>query len=377
MKIGIFTLHGTTNYGGALQAYALSQTLKQMGHAPEIVRYNYCSEVIGKARRIIGILTTYTFKNLLFLIKGLIKRTVNRPYNSNRIDKRREKFDKFYRDDLTYTESLLAKDLPDFVMRYDALITGSDQVWTDLYTYNLIYFFNTMDAFKGRRISYAACSAHTKVPVYNRTLIKNLLKRFDAISVRDETTAQLVEKVSGLMPTIVGDPTLLYDFGDFSEMVTINEPYIFCYFLGAAPPEGHDYAIKKIKTSLGNMKVVAVTDQGSKIALFADVVIEDASPWEWVELLANSSFVYTDSFHAVLFSLKYQKSFMACYNEVIRASRLLSLKKAFSLNNRITNKLEQVNLEKDIEWAAIDIQLDTIKATSINFLKTALKQEQK
>ena len=40
MKIGILTFHRTTNYGAALQAYALQQTLIGQGHDAEIIDYN-------------------------------------------------------------------------------------------------------------------------------------------------------------------------------------------------------------------------------------------------------------------------------------------------------------------------------------------------
>ena len=370
MKIGIFTLHSTTNYGGALQTYALSQILKEMGHDPEIVCY--CNdETISWTRKIIGIITTYSFRNLFFLIKEFANRIIKQN-NNNYIDQRQEIFNNFYRKKLVYTERIWTKQLPKFVMKYDVLITGSDQVWTDLYTNNLIYFFDKLDMFKGKRISYAACSAHEKAPIYNRAVLKTLLTKFNAISVRDNTTAKLVKNVSGLNSVIVGDPTILYDFGDFSNTFVMDEPYIFCYFLGKEPTMGHYNVLKKIKTVYGNIKVVVIAYPGSKILEYADVIIDRASPLEWVGFIAQSAFVYTDSFHSVLFSLKYHKPFMAYYGEIIRASRFLSLRKEYSLENRITNKLEQVDLEKEIKWDFIDSKLNEIRIFSLNFLRSAL-----
>ena len=57
------------------------------------------------------------------------------------------------------------------------------------------------------------------------------------------------------------------------------------------------------------------------------------SPEEWIYLIHHAELIYTDSFHAVLFSLKFGTPFIAYYTEAIRASRLKYLKEYYNLRN--------------------------------------------
>lgn len=373
MKIGIFTLHGTTNYGGALQAFALSEVLKKMGHEPEIVRTSYV-EHVSVVRRIIGVLTSYSFYELYILIvKYFFGEKVKCAFVNS--DERIETFQTFYRENVVYTHAVKADELPEFVLRYDAIVAGSDQVWTQLYSSNLIAFFDFFDQYKGIRISYAACSAHQKVPCYNRWKVKKLLLKFDAISVRDETTRKLVKNVSGIEPLIVADPTLLLDSSPYIGQPLINEPYIFCYILGDAPAGGgHQAVFTKIKERYDNIKVLGIVPSSSSINEHIDICLEAISPFEWVNLICHAKFVYTDSFHAILFSIKFQKDFLAYYSEVTRASRLLALKNMFGLDNRVVGHTDQIDLKSNLyENNVVANRFQQLTKVSIDFLNSALK----
>ena len=64
-------------------------------------------------------------------------------------------------------------------------------------------------------------------------------------------------------------------------------------------------ATERIKQVHGDMRVYAVVDPTRKfnvdIAGYVDKVFYDLGPVEWVDMLRNATFVFTDSFHGTLF----------------------------------------------------------------------------
>lgn len=368
MRIGIFTLHGSANYGGTLQAYALSEVLNSMGHEAEMVIFNNGSNKPSFVRRIIGILTSYTLPELLHLSGRIIRRK-----QIGFQVPRRQVFDRFYKDHLLCTEVLESKDLGSHCEKYDALIVGSDQVWTDMYSNVLPYFLEGLGNYRGLKIAYAACSAHQKSPVYARSKLKGLLGAFSSVSVRDETTARLLESLELDSPLIVADPTLLYDFAeDDLQILPHGTKYIFCYALGAPPKGGHARMIQKIKKEFGELSVVTVGYADEELVGLADVNIPSPSPFEWVSLLRNSSFVYTDSFHAVLFALRYRRDFVAWITDEVRASRLEDLSRSYKLGHRIIRSDKFLDLRKPIDWQHVETHISSLVARSIDFITRTL-----
>lgn len=370
MNIGIFTLAGTTNYGGALQTFALSEYLKFKGHNVEIVIIR-SEERTSPLRRFVGILTTYTLKEMfaLFFSDRIWKKRKKHLMDTNEIT---AVFNQFYKQNLHFTQPVPLKELPKFVNRYDVLITGSDQVWTDVYSKTLYYFFDSLQDFSGKRISYAACSAHSKAAIYNRAKLKKLFLRFDAISVRDEVTAKLVQHYCTRPVPIVADPTLLYDFEHTQESFMQQQKYIFCYILGEEPKGGgHIEAIKKIKNHVGNIKVIAINRTNIDYSSYFDEERNEASPMEWVSLIRNASFIYTNSFHALLFALRFHKPFLTYYTEVIRASRLLALRDYYGLGDNIAQSLTTWKYQP-VDWNSFDKKKEALQAKSMDFLEQNL-----
>lgn len=370
MNIGIFTLYGSTNYGGVLQYYALSQVLKKLGHNPELVQYEVREILPAMPKRIVSRITSYTFSEHIHSIPDLINKFLMK--KTSFIDLRKDKFLDFNTNNVNISIPVKSEELPSFIEKYDILIVGSDQVWSDLNSAHLPLFFDGFDNFKGIKISYAACSPKLKVPFHNRKKIQKLLGEFHAISVRDSRTKKLLEGIGVKNTEIVADPTLLYDFSNIGNYNKIGSKYIFCYILGREPRDGHLEAINLIKKQHGNIKVISIAYPGIQIRDFSDIVIDDASPTEWIELIKNAECVYTDSFHAVIFSLKFHTSFLAYYNEVLRSSRLQDLCKTFSLDGRIIQFMSQASIYKSIDWNHIDAIKDKLYASSMEFLIKSL-----
>lgn len=75
------------------------------------------------------------------------------------------------------------------------------------------------------------------------------------------------------------------------------------------------------------MYAIVIPCNSRDITKYADKVFETLSPEQWVDMFYHARYVYTDSFHAIMFSLKFEKPFVSYYRNKIRSSRLIDLKK--------------------------------------------------
>ena len=144
-------------------------------------------------------------------------------------------------------------------------------------------------------------------------------------------------------PIIVCDPTLLHDFSEFTNnFIPTKERYILTYILGSDIEGGNENAILEIKkkTGIKNVYTIVLSENAPKFIHWATKVLYEVDPIEWLRLFYNSSFIYTDSFHGVMFAIKFQKQFITYYTEQNRASRFIDLQERFGLKNIVTSIIE-------------------------------------
>ena len=257
----------------------------------------------------------------------------------------RKSFSSFVSSRLNLSESVDYTNFSDALNKYDAVITGSDQVWGPSRWNDLCYFFDNMHDYRGRKISYAPCCAINRAKnILKRDEIAVLLSEFYSLSVRNKETQNFVFDLTKQKVPIVSDPTLLYDFSDLTNGIKsiVEGNYILAYILGADINGGNSEAIELIKrhTGIDNVIAVVLTENAPKIFKWATKTFYSASPIDWLVLFKYASFVYTDSFHGVIFSLKNRKPFVTYYKEKNRASRFLDLKQRFGFNNIVTDMVE-------------------------------------
>ena len=335
MKIGLLTYHFGTNFGGQLQCYALTKTLESMGH--EVVVINYLPGSVKESilddvkKNLRTIKNKFSLENLF---SGFTSILLSR--------KMRKCFNDFRTSHLNVGPLCTLENFGN-LYDLDAVIVGSDQVWAPAHHKSAAYFFNFTPSFKGRKIAYAPCCAINKLEE-NKELIAKLLSEFSSISVRNTETYNFVNGLIGISPHIVVDPTFLYEFNEFKSNVVPKTKYILTYILGEEINDGHKVAIDRIREEYGNLPVYSICLTSSKPHYFvwSDKTFWSLNPIDWVDLVRNASFLYTDSFHGCAFALKFKIPFLAYYKEEIRASRFLDLKQRYGLKN-IINKMSEID----------------------------------
>ncbi len=368
MKIGILTYHFGTNFGGQLQCYALMKTLESLGHDVTIINYvpskKRISFIDDVKQNIKLVSRKVSYETIMTALGGIVFSR-----------KMRRSFDEFRAKHLN-VGPLCNLDTFDDLYNLDAIFVGSDQVWGPSHHKSGAYFLNFRHGFKGRKISYAPCCAINRIEPENKEMIKGLLSSFDSISVRNIETHDFVKSLTGKDVPIVADPTFLYSFEEFSSSITPRGEYILTYILGEEVNGGHKTVIKRIKEEYGNIPVYSISLTSSKPHYFswADRTYYTLNPVEWVDIIRNAKFLYTDSFHGVAFALKFKVPFLAYYKEKIRASRFVDLMERYKLSN-IINEVAELNgkaikkLQPREETYTIS---ESIIKTSVDFIRNAL-----
>lgn len=376
MKIGILTQTPSYNFGGTLQCLALQRVLENMGHEVEVISYRSNN----RGRRLAKVKLLFAgvkLSEILSTFADKIRNSVNskthrtRPLPPEMINKNLSFIEKY----INLTESCDEDSIGELVQKhqYDAIVFGSDKIWGDLGMSQLVYFGDWCPTPKCKLFSYAACSGKLSIPSFNRRKIENCLKRFDKISVRDEQTRDLFSSLYNTEISIVSDPTLLYDFNEFKNGEIIDSPYILTYILGREIKGGHKEMINQIRKKNPSCIIVSIviTTESTDIVRYSDKVIYDASPDEWVSLFFHASFIYTDSYHGTLFALKFRKTFVSYYKELLRSSRLIDIKRCFSLHNVINDVCEYTD-DDVTNYVDIENKIDELNKISLAYLKDVL-----
>lgn len=373
MKIGILTFHYSINYGGVLQAQALYLTLRKLGYDVQIIDYQPEGEQIHKLS-----ISNLGIRKSDFKKIGTIqyKQILNRLYTYIKYNKKVvNKFKQFLSDNCELSPKINQTSIVNLLSNYDAIIVGSDQIWNPSQRKKAEYFLD-YDEYKGKRISYAADSTNDQLDVDEIDILKTSLKRFNHISVRNDHSASFVNKITLNHPIIVNDPTLLICYPIDNEFVA-KEEYILIYKIGSDIEGGEENIIDYLKSKY-ECKVYALVMPNSKFLVNkkVDKIIYDAGPLEWIEYIRNAKFVYTDSFHGCLFSLKFNKNFLAYYTEELRSSRFKYLARKYGIDAFIISNANEFfskkSYEKTPNYAEINAQIDMDNEISIDFIKKSL-----
>ena len=368
MKIGILTLPLYANYGGNLQAYALMTILKKFGHE---------AWLIDPRNRIPVWFVPLRFIRRFFLkYIGCRNVSVTKAFDAHAMD--------FIAEHIRpKTERLRPNfQLKDQATRhsFDAIIVGSDQVWRTRYTTNIEdYFLGFLgNNKKCLRISYAASFGTDEqqfTPEQAKTCAA-LLKRFSAVSVRELSAVALCREYFGIEAVHVLDPTLLLDPQDYLQLVpnaVTAKPEagrLFTYLLDHDPVKME--VLDKIVGQTG-FSPFDVSGPVTKKSVQKPAVMPPVE--KWIAGFRDAEFVFTDSFHGCVFSILFNKPFIAFGNLVRGLARFESLLNTFKLRSRLVGSVEEATSElinKPISWQESNLILAEMRKLSFDFLQNAL-----
>lgn len=230
------------------------------------------------------------------------------PGAQNGVAVRKAAFDR-YDAEIAHTQRVYTDaDIGQTVDDFDVFVCGSDQVWNPA-LFKESYFLPFVPEQK-YKFSYAASVANELTADW-KTYFCNALRRFDAISVREQKTQQALQQLLPEKEIVhVLDPTLMLPQETWMQLavpIAVQKPYVFCYFLGYSRVQRRaaHAACRSIGKSLVTFPHLLGT-AGRFYACdmhFGDVPLYDVSPGQFISLIQNADGVLTDSFHAAALSI--------------------------------------------------------------------------
>lgn len=349
MKIKIITIHNIPNFGSVLQAYALVKFLNKSGYANvEVVDYNPSYFKPHSLRSKLAILL-----------------------NWGAYQKRKRKFSAFIKKNIPLTKFSFSslKELAYFQFDADVFIAGGDQLWNVHHecglddAYKLIFF-------KGKKISYATSMGQKQFPMEALKDLASKLQDFSTVSVRETSSAMLLNSV-GIKAVSCVDPVYLLPVSDYENLLSpINEPpYLLVYLV--TPSKLLEDAICYLSSKYG-LKVILCSGFSKKCS--CDKFLKDLGPDEILAYIRNAEIILSSSFHATSFSLIFEKQFFTILPDEHTNERIIDLLSVRGLSERIITESSNLSYElsQRIDYSKIKSYSNKIEE-SVKYLNNSLK----
>lgn len=330
MKIGILTHHYVNNYGAFLQGWALREAIAELYPEAQVEIIDY----INIKHFVINVGGWFRFYKNKENLKIWIQK-IQIPMTFSKA--RREKM-------LLSKRCYTTKQVN--ALGYDCIVVGSDEVWNfkDLKSSAPIKFGKGLECKK--IVAYAPSVGQIKAADKLPDYVVEGIKKFKAISARDDLTFEVVKNVSGAEPTRVLDPTFLTQFPKGS--LKVKKPYILFYYCDKLSEEKKNQIL-----SYAKKHKLAVYGAGETDKRYSDITV-NLSPFDWVEMFKNAEYVFTGTFHGAVFSILNRRQFKVYLTNKSRIEKVGALLKELRISNRSMDEgfvfdLDQMKSEIDYE----------------------------
>ena len=367
IKVLIATMHRGSNFGSALQVYALSQSIKKCKAIPIVLDYIpnriKFSKVLGETLKKMFSLSS-SLQQRYQAFRGLCLLLSNTFY-----------YGRFFRRELSMTKSYYSiEEIEKANLYTDVYMTGSDQVWNSTHNQGIdrVFFLDFLPK-EAKRVAYAASFGKTELEEWEKDITQTLLSRYSAISVRESSALKILESIDIHNGVNVLDPTLLLNKDEWSRRCPKlkEEPYLLIY---SVEPEKQQIIqiAREIAASL-NLKVYMV-EWGVKAHAGVDKMVCNIDPLKLMSYFLHADYVVASSFHGTAFSVNLNKPFISvapkCFNT--RAQSLLNL---VGLSERLVT-FDSFSLDSalaTIDYTSVNEILESERTKSMKYLKSIVE----
>ena len=369
-KVGIvsYNIYGNfTNYGSALQSWALSNAINKVGQNNfESILIDYCPDILADKDPLNPMKHMWDADEESRRMCELSLPAIRENF---------KKFDRFYHERFNRTKAkYTSANFNDVINEgIDAFVCGSDTIFCidEFAGFDDGYYANYRCMKNGYTISYAASFGDSHFTDDDYATLNERLKNFKAIGIRERDMLNYIrEHFNGEVCQNL-DPTLLLMKEDYEELVKTVKPvaekdsYLLLYSRRYNPVM-EEYA-EKISEALG-LKIIEISLRAvnaERHQMFYEAGVE-----EFLSLVKNAAFVVTNSYHGIIFSIQYQRPFVAFSREQgdTKIKELLNL---CEISERLLIDGSE-NLSA-INYDAVHDKIVVARKKSLNFLEKSLK----
>lgn len=352
-KVGLATVFTGLNFGSALQAFAMKTFLCEMGFDATLFKLK--GSIIANRDVRLSKLLMISLRSLVHSsgMKEIVNyyRSLSRPVSETT----KRLFNDFCFSCLN-PEMITYRDLKKTACKseYVAFLCGSDQIWNSTTMYVDPFYYLRFSPSE-KRIAYAPSFGRDFIPRYNRSKLARYIKDIRFISIRESTGADLIKELIGIDTEVLIDPTFLLSAEEWAHKLSLDREvesprYLLAYFLDR--PSAQTVNLIQQICQQYNLKIVGIPHLFEELEWEGDVV--DAGPREFVRYVKNASFICTDSFHGVAFSLIFNVPFFVferAYGLAAnQSSRLISVLNLFEKKDRYEPKTATNAFEIDFSY---------------------------
>ena len=328
MKIGILTNWRVANY--VIQAYALNNVIREMFPEAFVEHLAYLEKSHFDA---------YYAND----IKGLN----NFNYNW---------------DEIPHSIELDEKAINSY--EADIIITGSDSIWEEINTGAYAFEPHLVGlGFNGyyRLIAYAPSSGTLKLSDLTTDDMKRGLKKYSAISVRDESTQEIVRKLTGKEPELVLDPSLLWDF---DRDANVKNP-VYKHYIAVYGVQWSDRFIEEAR-KFASEKGCELISIGF-VNDWCDINFKrlELRMFEWLGFIKNADYVFTSTFHGLMLGISFHKQIKFDQMDFVK-NRSQTLLERLGITDTVSS------FDAEVDYEKVTPLLDQLRQYSLSWLWAAI-----
>lgn len=350
-----------TNYGSALQTWALHQAIKKLGYTPVLV--DYCPDVLADKDPLNPFGNMWDKDEESRRMAELTMPAIRKNF---------EKFDRFYHEQFTRTaKKYTSSNFKDIVAeeKLDGFVCGSDTIFCieEFKGFDNGYYAN-FDCMKKHSVSYAASFGSSIFDSSTYLSLNSRLKNFKAIGLRENRMLDYVSSHSHVPCERNVDPTLLLSAEEYKPLETerqLSEDYLLLYSRRFNPTM-EAYA-KKIAENNG-LRIVEISlrsDNSKK----GHIMRYDAGVEEFLSLVKHAAFVVTNSFHGLIFAVQYQRP-LTVFSRSQATNKISELLNLFGMEDSLS--VTGLEPHHEINYDKVQKNINNARVHSIDFLRMEL-----
>lgn len=318
-----------TNYGSALQSWALHQAINRLGNGRwKSVLVDYCPDILRDKDPLNPFANMWDKDEESRRMCELTLPAIRENY---------VKFDRFYREAFERTvDKYTSENFNDIVCneQLDGFVCGSDTIFClDEFSGFEDGYFANYDCMKGKSVSYAASFGDTKISEHDYHTLRERIQNFKAVGLREKKLCSCVQEYTEAPVSRTIDPTLLLEpenYDSITEKRLEQEQYLLLY-ARRYNPEMEAYA-ERIAKKYG-WKIIEIslraTNSEKGHRMFYEAGVE-----EYLSLVKYAEYVVTNSFHGLMFSVQFRKEF-AVFSRESGDSKIFEALDLFGLSNHL------------------------------------------
>lgn len=319
-----------TNYGSALQTWALSQMIDKLG-----AEFGLQSKLIDYCPKVLEDSDCLNPQKKMWDKDQEVRRQIEMMMPA--IRENYQKFEDFYTNRFRRTKLKYTDDNFNDVVKDESIegfVCGSDTIFciNEFKGFVEGYYAN-FDCMRGKSVSYAASFGDPTFTEADYLILNNRLQNFKALGIREFDMLPYVKEHVKVRAERTIDPTLLAEASLYDSIIAepqMKEQYILLYSrrYNKAMEQYAEQMAKQMGVKLVEISIRATNAEKGHIMRY------DAGVEEFLSLVKHAECVVTNSFHGVIFAVQLRTPFY-CFSREQGDTKIGEILDLFGLKNHI------------------------------------------